>query len=411
MSTQFRPTEDTQVCDVVAWALSDGTPLEIVGHGTKSGIGRTVNLSATLETGDLTGITYYEPSELALTARAGTPLADIEAKLAENQQQLAFEPPDLGPLFGAPAGQATIGGIVGCNLSGPRRVKAGAARDHFLGVNAVSGRGELFKSGGRVVKNVSGYDLCKVLAGSYGTLAVLTDVTLKVLPAPEKTRTVLAFGLDDAAAVRAMGEAARSTLEPSALAHMPKPVATGSDVSYVAQADASVTAIRVEGTEQSVLYRCERLRELLGALASVEELHGHNSATLWRGIGNVGPFVARPDRPVWRLSVPPSAASAIVNEIDGVCEADWYYDWAGGLIWLAVDPGTEDGGASIVRGALAHAGQGGHATLVRGDAELRARVPVFQPQSAPLAALSARLKAQFDPQGVLNPGRMVTEGR
>lgn len=410
MSTQFRPTEDTQVCDVVAWAVSEGTPIEIVGHGTKSGFGRAVNLSATLDTGELSDITYYEPSELALSARAGTPLAEIEAKLAENQQQLAFEPPDLGPLFGAPKGQATIGGIVSCNLSGPRRVKAGAARDHFLGVSAVSGRGELFKSGGRVVKNVSGYDLCKVLAGSYGTLAVLTDITLKVLPAPEKTRTVLAFGLDDAVAVQAMGEAARSTLEPSALAHLPKSIAEGSDVSYVAQAGSSVTAIRVEGTEQSVLYRCERLRDLLGRHGTVEELHGHNSGALWRGVANVGPFVERADRVVWRLSVPPASAAAFVADISRACDAAWFYDWAGGLVWLSIDPNAEDGGAQAVRGALARAGQGGHATLVRADPELRARVPVFQPQPEALAALSARLKSQFDPSGVLNPGRMAAEG-
>jgi len=410
MSTQFRPTEDTQVCDVVAWAVSEGTPIEVVGHGTKGGLGRAVNLSATLDTSDLTGITFYEASELALTARAGTPLAEVEAVLAKHDQQLAFEPPDLGPLFGAPAGEATIGGIVACNLSGPRRVKAGAARDHFLGVSAVSGRGELFKSGGRVVKNVSGYDLCKVMAGSYGTLAVLTDITLKVLPAPEKTRTILASGLDDAVAISALGEAARSTFEPSAMAHLPAVVAKRSDVSYVADAGAAVTAVRIEGTEASVLYRCQRLRELLGRHGAVEELHGRNSGAFWRGLGNVTPFVADADRAVWRVSVPPAAAAAIVADVASACDAEWYYDWAGGLIWLSIGPNGNDGGAAAIRGAIAQAGQGGHATLVRGDGELRARIPVFQPQPAPLAALSARLKDQFDPRGVLNPGRMVSEG-
>ncbi len=410
MSTRFRPTEDTQVCEVVAWAVSEDTPVEVVGHGTKAGLGRAVNLSATLDTSDLAGITFYEASELALTARAGTPLAEIEATLAKHDQQLAFEPPDLGPLFGAPAGEATIGGVVACNLSGPRRVKAGAARDHFLGARAVSGRGELFKSGGRVVKNVSGYDLCKVLAGSYGTLAILTDITLKVLPAPEKTRTVLAFGLDDTAAVSVLAEAARSTSEPSALAHMPAPISSRSDVSYVAEAGAAVTAVRLEGTEASVLYRCERLRDLLGRHGAVEELHGQNSGVLWRGLGNVAPFVAATERAVWRLSVPPAAAAAIVADTASACDAEWYYDWAGGLIWLSIAPGEDDGGAAAIRGALARAGQGGHATLVRGDAEMRTRIPVFQPQPDPLAALSARLKNQSDPRGVLNPGRMVSEG-
>ena len=176
-------------------------------------------------------------------------------------------------------------------------------------MSAVSGRGELFKSGGRVVKNVSGYDLCKILAGSYGTLAVLTDITLKVLPAPKKTRTVLAFGLDDTAAVSVLGEAARSTFEPSAMAHMPAPISGRSDVSYIADAGASVTAVRVEGTEASVLYRCERLRDLLGRHGAVEELHGRNSGALWRGLGNVTPFAAAADRTIWRLSLPPAVAA------------------------------------------------------------------------------------------------------
>ena len=215
MTERFAPGDQAQVREVVAWALAGRTPLEVAGAATKRGLGRPGNLPARLEMRAFSGITWYEPAELALTAGAGTALAEIESTLAESRQQLAFEPPDLGPLYGGPPGAGTLGGAIACNLSGPRRIKAGAARDHFLGLRAVSGRGEAFKSGGKVVKNVSGYDLCKLLAGSYGTLAVLTDITVKVLPAPEKTRTVLVHGLSDADGIAALAKAAASPLDPS----------------------------------------------------------------------------------------------------------------------------------------------------------------------------------------------------
>ena len=400
----FRPADEEQLREVVAWAVSNELPLDVVGAASKRALGRPGNLPARIETGSLSGISWYEPTELALTAGAGTPIADIEARLAENRQQLAFEPPDLGPLLGAPAVVATLGGTIACNLSGPRRVSAGAARDHFLGLRAISGRAEIFKSGGRVVKNVSGYDLCKALAGSYGTLAVLSEITVKVLPAPEKTRTVLVYAQSDADGIALLGKAAASPLSPSGLAHLTAGMAMRSAVEYISGNACSVTAVRIEGTEASVLARTEAMRKLLGGVAAVEELHGYNSAAFWKEIASAAPIIAQ-DGVVWRLSLPPASATEIVAAID--CEA-CFYDWAGGLVWVVMTPGR-DGGAETIRNAIAKAHAGGHATLVRGDAELRARVPVFEPQPAPLAALSARLKAQFDPKGVLNPGRMVAE--
>jgi len=400
----FRPVDEEQLREVVAWAVSNELPLDVVGAASKRALGRPGNLPARIETGSLSGISWYEPTELALTAGAGTPIADIEARLAENCQQLAFEPPDLGPLLGAPAVAATLGGTIACNLSGPRRVSAGAARDHFLGLRAISGRAEIFKSGGRVVKNVSGYDLCKALAGSYGTLAVLSEITVKVLPAPEKTRTVLVYAQSDADGIALLGKAAASPLSPSGLAHLTAGMAMRSAVEYISGNACSVTAVRIEGTEASVLARTEAMRKLLGGVATVEELHGYNSAAFWKEIASVAPVIAQ-DGVVWRLSLPPASATEIVAAID--CEA-CFYDWAGGLVWVVMTP-SGDGGAATIRNAIAKAHAGGHATLVRGDAELRARVPVFEPQPAPLAALSARLKAQFDPKGVLNPGRMVAE--
>jgi glycolate oxidase FAD binding subunit len=335
------------------------------------------------------------------SARAGTPLAAIEAALEEQRQMLAFEPADLGPLLGGAPGAASIGGVLACNLSGPRRIKAGAARDHFLGVEAASGRGELFKSGGRVVKNVTGYDLCKLLCGSYGTLAVMTDVTVKVLPRPEKTYTVLLLGLDDKRALAAMTRALGSPHEVSGAAHLPAALAVGFAVSYVAGAGGAVTALRLEGPGPSVEYRCAALRRELADLGATEELHSQNSLTFWRELRDVQPFVGQDRRVVWRLSVAPSAGPGVVAAVG---EGDAFYDWGGGLVWLSLPLNGADAGAAKVRDAVAAVG--GHATLVRAPLELRAAASVFQPQDAAAALLSARVKDSFDPNRVLNPGRM-----
>ena len=403
MADSFKPESAEQVAEAVAWAVGEEAPLEILGRGTKRGFGRPVQASRGLDLSGLAGITLYEPEELVFSARAGTPIAEIDALLAEHEQHLAFEPADLGPLLGGAAEAGTIGGVLACNLSGPRRIKAGAARDHFLGVQAVSGRGELFKSGGRVVKNVTGYDLCKLLAGSHGTLAVMTEVTLKVLPAPEKTRTVLVYGLDDRGASAAMTRALQSSHEVSGAAHLPADLAGGSQVSYLAEADAAVTAIRVEGPGPSVAHRCAALRAALGDLGETEELHGRNSALLWRELRDVAPFVARPERPVWRISVPPRDGPAVAGALAEECEGRYFYDWGGGLIWLAL-PRWSEAGAAAVHDAVAPTG--GHATLLRAAEDQRAAASVFQPQDTANAALTARVKDSFDPKRLLNPGRM-----
>ena len=404
MSNRFAPTDAAQVLEVVASAAAAGTPLEVVGAGTKRALGRPVQANLHLDLSGLGGIELYEPAELVMTVRPGTTMAAIEAELQGHGQQLAFEPPDLGPLLGSPATGNTMGGTIGgaiaCNLAGPRRPKAGAARDHFLGVAAVTGRGEAIKAGGRVVKNVTGYDLCKLFAGSYGTLAAMTSVTVKVMPAPEKTRTVLVAGLDDHDAGRAMTAALTSPHEVSGAAHLPAAVAARSGVSYVAGAGGAITALRVEGPAPSAEHRCQALRELLGDYGDIEELHGHNSVALWREVGDVAPFVGMPDRDVWRLSVPPTSGATVAASILEHADGEVLYDWGGGLVWLSL----ADDHASIVRAALAEAG--GHATLMAADSARRGAVAVFEPQEPGLAALTARVKDGFDPHRILNPGRM-----
>lgn len=411
MTQTLTPDTEEDLRDIVADALARDVALDVTGNGSKSRLGRHGPQRLKLSLSGLSKITLYEPEELVMTTGAGAPLSTIQDLLAQHGQQLAFEPPDwTGLLAGDIGGQSgqTIGGVIACNLSGPRRLTDGAARDHFLGVRAVSGRGEIFKSGGRVVKNVTGYDMCKLLAGSYGTLAAMTEVTFKVLPVGEKLRSLLVFGLDDSDGIKALGAALQSPHAVSAAAHLPHDIASASAVGYVRDAAVAVTALRVEGHGPSVDARLAALRDLLGRFGDVEELHRHNSNALWREIGN-SDYLAGPDhkdRAIWRLSVPPASAVSVVADIRNQIDVRVFYDWGGGLVWLSVAEG-DDAGQKVIRAAIAS--HGGQATLVRGSEALRAWIDVFQPQPSGLAALNARIRENFDPHGILNPGRMYGE--
>ena len=398
MSDALKPRDAKDVEAAVQWALAEGKTLEVIGQGSKRGIGRAAQWDLSLDLSDLSGVTLYEPEELILSAKAGTPISEIETLLAANNQELAFEPMDYGPVFGAapnPDGtsRGTIGGTLAANLSGPRRIKAGAARDHFLGVTAVSGRGETFKSGGRVVKNVTGYDLCKLLAGSYGTLAVMTDVTVKVLPRAETERPCWArarrCGCDPRHERRdefvercfrrctfsgaSIGEHPGGVRPADHCAAARRRLAVGRASPPRARSVAEA-ARRDRGAGGSCVARC------LAGDPECRAVHRRRP----RALAHLGRAVAR----VMRSR----------RDRGGL---RYFYDWAGGLIWAAL-PAEGDGGAAHVRAAL----KGGHATLVRAPAAIRAAVPVFEPQDAALAALTKRVKESFDPKGVLGPGRM-----
>ena len=395
----LRPDDEAGVVEAVRWAVETRSPLELRGHGSKAGLGRPAQTRATLDLSGLDGITLYEPEELVLSARAGTPIAEIERVLGDNGQEMQFEPMDYGPLHGIERGGGTIGGVVSCNLAGPRRLKAGAARDHVLGVRVVTGRGEAIKSGGRVVKNVTGYDLSKGVTGAFGTLGVLTEVTIKVLPRAESETTLVLRGLTDEAATKAMARAMGSSAEVSGAAHLPERVAAR--VADGALGGQAATLLRIEGFETSVRYRAEALDALLGGGA--ERVEGEASRAVWRDVRDAVPFADGTTKPVWRVSVPPSEGWRVVEVMRQGAAVDAFYDWQGGLVWLRMDADPE---AEALRRAVHRFGNG-HATLVRADPATRSAVGVFHPQPAPLAALSARLKDQFDPEGVLNPGRMV----
>jgi glycolate oxidase FAD binding subunit len=370
-SARLVPRDAADVAAIVAAAEQ---PLELVGGGSKRQIGKPVDAQV-IDLGALTGIVTYEPEELVLTARAATPLAAIEDALATHAQRLAFEPPHYTRLLDEPRGQ-TIGGVLAANLAGSRRVTAGAARDHFLGFRAVTGRGEPFKAGGKVVKNVTGYDLPKLLAGSWGTLAVLTEVTIRVAPAPELDRT-LAF------AAGSIGECL--ALSASALR-------SSHDVSAAGVDPARGALIRLEGFAPSV---DARTRALCDELRSEPQqvLQGRASRACWHALASADALAASPV--VWRISVPPADAAGVLERL----ATDRYVvDWGGGLLYAAFDAVD----APRVRGALTT----GHATLLKAPLAARSAVPVFQPQAPAVAAAAARLRNAFDPRGILNPGRM-----
>ena len=404
MTNNLRPEDAEQVEEAIRSALADAKTLEIVGHGSKRAIGRAAQWDATLDLSGLSGVTLYEPEELVLSAKAGTPLAEIEALVASRNQQLAFEPMDYAVLLGGETGAGTIGGTIAANLSGPRRIKAGAARDHFLGLSAVSGRGEIFKSGGRVVKNVTGYDLCKLVAGSWGTLAAMTDLTIKTLPKPETEETILVLALDDGAAGKVMTAVMGSFADVSAAAHLPAAVATR--ISETASVQAAVTAFRLEGVAPSVAQRKGVLETVLRSFGALGALDEAASRAFWRAVRDVTPFAANGPagaRDVWRISTVPVRGSEVGRALARKCDAQVLYDWAGGLVWAAL-PASDDAGAPRVRSTVAAAG--GHATLIRAPAAIRAKVDVFAAEEPALAALTKRVRAGFDPHGVLNAGRM-----
>ena len=409
MADTVQPRDAKDVEAAVQWALAESKTVEIVGHGSKRAIGRPAQTDVTLDLSTLTGVTLYEPEELVLSAKAGTPLAEIEALLAANGQQLAFEPMDYAGILGGVAGRGTIGGALAANVSGPRRLKSGAGRDHFLGFCAVSGRGETFKSGGRVVKNVTGYDLCKLIAGSWGTLAAMTEVTIKVLPRPETEQTLLILGLEPARALEAMTCAMGSSCDVSGAAHLPSGVA--GRIAADELGGGAVTALRLEGFSPSVVERKRTLETLMKAFGELATAEAPRSRAFWKAVRDVTPFAAdrsnlsppQDERPLWRISTAPSRGDELGAMIAKGAQAQMFYDWAGGLIWVALGA-SDDAGAALVRRAVA--ATGGHATLIRAPASVRAAIDVFAPQDAAVAALTKRVKESFDPKGVLNPGRM-----
>ena len=390
--TVIAPADEAELATAITDAAAARTPLAVEGGGTRRGLGRPTQTAATLSTAGITGVTLYEPTELVISARAGTPLEEVETLLAGNRQRLAFEPLDHRPILHS-TGTPTIGAVAAANLSGPRRIQAGAARDSLIGIRAVNGRGEVIKSGGRVMKNVTGYDLVKFLSGSYGTLAVFSEVTFKVVPVPETERTLVLGGLDDEMAVAALSAALTSPWSVTGAAHLPE-----------MDHEPARTLIRIDGFEASVSERTGKLAAALAAFGTTETLPEGEATALWQAVRDGTALNALRRAVIWRLSVRPVDGPRVVAELRRTLPCRAVYDWGGGLIWLAATDTGDSAGALVVREAVARVG--GHATLVRAPEDVRLAVEVFEPQRPPVMDLTRRIKATFDPEGILNPGRM-----
>lgn len=384
MAALLAPTNEGEIIDAIADAARTHDTLAIVAGGSKALIGAPTT-GRRLSLAHIRGVVDYDPAELVLTVRPGTPLADVHALVAGEQQMLAFEPFDHDPIFGNASGRATIGGVVAAGVAGSQRVSCGGARDHLLGFRAVSGHGQLFVAGAKVVKNVTGFDLPKLAAGSWGRLFAMTELTLKVLPLPRVTTTLAIEGLDLAKTLNAMAAAMGSQAEVAAAAHVPGHLRCGR----------ALTAFRIQGVGPSVMARCNMLKALFGAVRQVATLDEIEAATFWGDLRSMAPLGAV--RALWRINVSPRAAQGVISDLRPL-GAEWMLDWAGGLIWLSFD-----GEAQAVRDAAHRAG--GHAMLVRPNKTMHAAVTAFHPAESGLAALETRIRRAFDPAGVFETGR------
>ncbi len=402
MIGEMQPESEAEMAEIIMSAATSGTALEIAGGGSKRPIGRPTNASYVLSTRAMRGITLYEPNEMVMSARAGALLSEVQSVLSRSNQMLAFEPTELAGIIGGDGRRATIGGVFATNASGPRRVAAGAARDHLLGIRGINGRGEIFKNGGRVMKNVTGYDLCKGLAGSWGTLAVFSEVTFKVLPRPPASTTLVLLGLSDEIAIEVLCTVMGTPYEVTGAVHIQQPLAVTLDHMGLRGQGKSITAFRLETSPKSIAYRRDRLTATLKIYGQLHDLEQKSSEAFWDEITRLSVFEGS-DHPLWRISTTPSKGPAVVAAISRYMPVNALYDWSGGLIWIDV-PVTTDAGAADVRRVVAS--HGGHATLIRAEAATRAATDVFQTLEPGVQRLSQKLKATFDPANILNPGRM-----
>ncbi len=403
MADVYAPAREEDLADLVRSANDSKLPLEVCGFRTKRTAGRPLDPAAVVSASKMTGITLYEPSELVLSAKTGTTLAEIEAVLDTQNQELAFEPADYARVLSRNQTGASIGGIFAMNVSGSRRILRGAARDHLLGIRAVNGRGEIIKSGGRVMKNVTGVDLVRGLCGSWGTLAVLTEVTMKVLPRAPDSRTILFFGLADEAAVGVMCAAMGTPFEVSGTLHLSPAFVARLKDKALAPSGLALTALRLEGVETVVQSRSERLRRELSPFGETYELQRDRSRAFWSEIRGMAHLVADDARPLWRITTAPSKAAQIVRALNALLDINVAYDWSGGLIWVEVPP-SSDASVTEVRRVLAEFGA--DAMLLRAPRPVRAAIEVFQPLPLAKMRLVEGIKKAFDPAGLLNPGRM-----
>lgn len=381
-----RISSEDEIVDFVAAARESRAPFEIVAGGTRRGVGRPMDGKLpVLDVSGLSGITDYQPAELIVTARPATPLAELKAVLAEKNQCLGFDP--VGWTLSGAAGAATLGGALSCDASGSGRLRHGPARESLLGFRAVNGFGQAFRGGAKVVKNVTGFDLPKLVCGAFGTLAVLSEVTFRVYPRPRARATLVLRDLGAAQGFAVLRTVWQSALEPSGLAYVPGAV----PMAGLGDSGGGAALIRFEAEDLPLSEKLAAARLLIGQGEILEQ-----GEAVFAAIGQGAVFAAS-DLDVWRVTAPPSEAARLADALASPC---WLGDWAGGLLWI----GAVADDAPRIRALVAQAG--GHAMLLRAPPSRRAALGLYAPQPPALAELSARVKAAFDPLHLFNPGRL-----
>lgn len=403
MADIYMPRNEAELADLVHSAKAGGHALEVCGFRSKREAGRPLTPAAVVSTAKMFGITHFDPAERTISARAGTPLHEVESELARQNLELAFEPADFGRIYGPDSLAATLGAVAAMNISGPRRILRGSARDHIIGIRAVNGEGTVIQSGGHVAKNGAGVDLSKGLCGSWGTLAIMSELTFKVQPRAEESRTLALLGLPDEAAVGVMSEAVGTPYEVSGTIHLQSDLVKRLSDPDTAAAGAALTAIRLEGSRQSVAYRAERLRRELSPFGEIYDVGKRASSNFWRDIRACSFLSSDFDKPLWRITVAPSKAARIVRALAAFFPVSAAYEWAGGLVWLETPPSSE---ASVTELRRVLAEFEADSMLMRGPRPVRSSIEVFHPLPLAKMKLVQAIKKAFDPACVLSPGRM-----
>ncbi len=396
----LKPTKEKEISEIIKECYKKNIPLEILGLGTKKSIGRNFQFEKTLDLSNYSGIIDYKPEELYIKVKSGTPIKDIRNEIEKNNQHLAFEPIDFGYLFSGKNDEGTIGGVMSCNFAGSRRFKAGSIRDHILGFKGINGRGEVIKSGGTVVKNVTGYDLSKILSGSFGTLTVLSEITIKVLPKPESNKTLfinnphLKKGLDY------LNISLSSSSDPSGAVFYPenfRSFFTFNDLTF----SGPITAIRIEGSTSSIDHRIKKLtNELKVTSDEIVVLSKDQSDIFWEDTRNLKVFSKLKENLI-RIVIPASEAFETLNKLKDF-DAKYFVDWGGSLIWLQLDSINTKilkDIKTIVKTAS------GYLTIIKIEENLKASIDVFTVDPVK-HEISEKIKKSFDPKRILNPGKM-----
>lgn len=396
----FQPSNEDQLAELIRFGLAENKRFSVAGYSSKAGFGRAPRADAEISCTALAGIREYDPAELVMQAGAGTSLTEITEALDKHNQYLAFEPMQLGQLYDANLSRSSIGGLFAANVSGSRRFVAGAARDHLLGFKAVNGRGEVYRSGGNVIKNVTGYDLSKLLCGSWGTLSVMTELSFKVLPKPTHSSSIVVNNISIRDGMNCLALISASPLQASGLAFIPDNTPVNSD--SLKKNESNICVIRFEGTSISVQARMRDAETMLSKKYNLQHIPEDESVHLWTQINDVRPL--RDESCIARMSVAPSKTEGLLQYVEEIEHSKYFVDAGGGWIWLSLKEENACGEIRKLRDMLAD--EGASLLIYKASDNIKNQAGVYSPMSPAMKSLQMNLKNSFDPENILNPDRL-----